>query len=53
MGERVGDIWVSIIVRTTGLVAVRGDTELQAGDEVVILADPELHDTLADLFGSS
>ncbi|GFG64373.1 sodium/hydrogen exchanger [Mycobacterium kubicae] len=53
LGERVGDIWVSIIVRTTGLVAVRGDTELQAGDEVVILADPELHDTLADLFGSS
>lgn len=51
LGDRVGDIWVSIVVRTTGLVPVRGDTELQAGDEVVVLADPELHDTLAELFG--
>lgn len=51
LGDRVGDIWVSIVVRTTGLVPVRGDTELRAGDEVVVLADPELRDTLADLFG--
>jgi cell volume regulation protein A len=53
LGDRVGDIWVSIVVRTTGLVPVRGDTELEAGDEVVVLADPELHDTLAELFGSA
>jgi cell volume regulation protein A len=53
LGDRVGDIWVSIVVRTTGLVPVRGDTELQAGDEVVVLADPELRDTLAELFGAS
>lgn len=53
LGDMVGDIWVSIVVRTTGLVPVRGDTELQAGDEVVVLADPELHDTLAELFGAS
>jgi potassium/hydrogen antiporter len=32
-------------------VPVRGDTELEAGDEVVILGDPELHDTLEELFG--
>ncbi len=51
LGDRVGDIWVSIVVRATGLVPVRGETELEAGDEVVILADPELHDTLAELFG--
>ncbi|OBG32150.1 cation:proton antiporter [Mycobacterium sp. E3198] len=51
LSDRVGDIWVSIVVRTTGLVSVRGDTELQARDEVVVLADPELHDTLAELFG--
>ena len=51
LSDRVGDIWVSIVVRTTGLVPVRGDTELQAGDEVVVLADPDLHDTLAKLFG--
>lgn len=53
LGDRVGDIWVSIVVRTTGLVPVRGDTELRAGDEVVVLADPELHDTLAALFARS
>jgi len=51
LGDRVGDIWVSIVVRTTGLVPVRGDTELEAGDEVVVLAEPELHDTLAEIFG--
>jgi cell volume regulation protein A len=53
LGVQAGDIWVSIVVRATGLVPVRGDTELEAGDEVVILADPELHDTLAELFGPS
>jgi cell volume regulation protein A len=53
LGDRVGDIWVSIVVRTTGLVPVRGNTELRAGDEVVVLADPELRDTLAELFGPS
>ncbi|WP_144206386.1 cation:proton antiporter domain-containing protein [Mycobacterium tilburgii] len=52
LGDRVGDIWVSIVVRATGLVVVRGDTKLQAGDEVVILADPELRDNLAELFGA-
>lgn len=51
LSDRVGDIWVSIVVRTTGLVPVRGDTELRAGDEVVVLADPELHADLAELFG--
>jgi len=51
LSDRVGDVWVSIVVRTTGLVPVRGDTELQAGDEVVMLADPELHGALAELFG--
>ncbi|SPM37387.1 NhaP-type Na+/H+ and K+/H+ antiporter with C-terminal TrkAC and CorC domains, partial [Mycobacterium rhizamassiliense] len=51
LGDRVGDIWVSIVVRTTGLVPVRGDTALEAGDEVVVLADPELHDLLAAQFG--
>lgn len=51
LSDQVGDIWVSIVVRTTGLVPVRGDTELQAGDEVVVLADPELRGTLVELFG--
>jgi cell volume regulation protein A len=53
LDNRVGDIWVSIVVRTSGLVPVRAETELMAGDDVVILADPELSDTLTDLFGPS
>lgn len=50
LSEHAGDIWVSIVVRTSGLVPVRADTELQAGDEVVILAEPELGEELNDLF---
>jgi cell volume regulation protein A len=42
-----------IVVRTSGLVPARADTELQAGDDVVILADPELGDTLTALFRPS
>jgi potassium/hydrogen antiporter len=53
LGADVGDIWVSIVVRGTALVAVRGDTELRAGDEVVVLAAPELRDSLVELFGSA
>jgi cell volume regulation protein A len=47
-----GDIWVSIVIRNRQLVPVRPDTELRAGDDVVILADPNLHDTLAATFGT-
>jgi cell volume regulation protein A len=50
LGDHAGDIWVSIVVRASGLVSVRGDTELLGGDEVVILAEPELGITLYELF---
>jgi potassium/hydrogen antiporter len=50
LAEHAGDIWVSMVVRSSGLVPVRADTELKAADEVVILADPELSDTLGALF---
>ncbi|OBI88534.1 cation:proton antiporter domain-containing protein [Mycobacterium asiaticum] len=53
LGEHVGDIWVSMVVRDSGLVPVRGDIALRAGDEVVVLADPELRDSLAELFGAA
>ncbi len=49
-GDHAGDVSVSIVVRTCGLVPVRAETELRAGDQVIVLADPELHDTLAALF---
>lgn len=45
-----GDIWVSILVRDHRPVPVQADTELQAGDDVVILADTELSDTITALF---
>jgi cell volume regulation protein A len=51
LGEHAGDIWVSIVVRSSGLVPVRADTELRAGDDVVILAEPELRHALRALFG--
>ena len=50
LSDRAGDVWVSIVVRASGLVPVRADTELRAGDEVVILAESELADTLRSLF---
>lgn len=53
LGDHAGDIWVSVVTRTSGLVPVRAETRLQAGDDVVILADPELSDTLVALFGNS
>ena len=45
-----GDVWVSFVVRDRQLLAVRGDTRLQAGDEVLVLADPDLHDELVRAF---
>lgn len=36
--------WVSAIVRSGQLVPVRARTELEVGDEVLLLIDPEQHD---------
>jgi cell volume regulation protein A len=38
LGENV---WVSFVGRDGALVQLRGDTTLQAGDEVLVLADPQ------------
>jgi len=51
VAERVGqDMWVSIVVRDSLLVAVSDDTRLRAGDEVVVLADADVRDDLAATF---
>jgi cell volume regulation protein A len=50
VGDLLGDVWVSIVVRDRQLVPVRGDTRLEAGDEVVVLADPERHPDLLEAF---
>lgn len=44
------DVWVSFVVRDGQLLTVTGDTELRAGDEVMILAHPDQRDELAAIF---
>jgi cell volume regulation protein A len=51
LADRVGDMWVSIVVRDAQLVAVRENTQLRAGHDVV-LADPDLHDQLNTAFSA-
>ena len=48
-----GDVWVNMVVRGGALVAVRGDTALKAGDEVLVLADERWHPRLEHLFLTS
>ena len=45
-----GDAWVSFIVRDGQLVPIKGDTRLQAGDDVLVLAPSELHNDLTTVF---
>ncbi len=44
------DVWVSFVVRDQQLVPVGGDTVLHPGDDVLVLADPDLRDELLALF---
>jgi potassium/hydrogen antiporter len=44
------DAWVSFVVRAGRLVPISGDTRLQAGDDVLVLADPGLHDQVIRAF---
>ena len=45
------DAWISMVVRDDRLLSVRGDSTLRAGDEVLVLADPDLRDVLVATFG--
>jgi cell volume regulation protein A len=47
MGENA---WISLVSRAGQLVQVRGDTVLEAGDEVLLLVEPEEADAVAKLF---
>jgi cell volume regulation protein A len=56
-GSRIEDLevlpdgaWISLVVRDKRLLQVRGDRELQAGDDVLVLADPDSRDDLAATF---
>jgi cell volume regulation protein A len=45
-----GDAWVSFVVREGQLVPITGDTTLRAGDDVLVLAEPGLHEQLITAF---
>jgi potassium/hydrogen antiporter len=45
-----GDAWVSFCIRDGRLLPVGGDTLLQAGDELLVLADPDARDELTKVF---
>jgi potassium/hydrogen antiporter len=47
LGENV---WVSFVGRDGALVQVRGETELRAGDEVLVLADPDDSEVVTRIF---
>jgi cell volume regulation protein A len=44
------DAWISFVVRDHRLLPVRGERQLQAGDEVLVIAPPDQHDTITALF---
>jgi len=46
-----GDLWIAMAVRDGGLLQIRGDTVLAAGDQVIVLA-PEDEDPAALFAGS-
>jgi cell volume regulation protein A len=50
LGDLPGDAWINLLVRNGRLLAVRGDTELQAGDELSVLADASDSRQLEKLF---
>jgi len=50
--DHTDEIWVSLLVRNQALLAARGDTVLQAGDELLVAADDRLHPQLRKLFSS-
>ena len=52
LADNIGDIWISIVVRDAQLVTVQRSTQLRAGDDVVVLAEPELHERLVAEFTS-
>jgi cell volume regulation protein A len=47
------DCWITFVVRDGALLRVGGDTELRAGDDVVIQADAQQHSELTRLFAGT
>jgi potassium/hydrogen antiporter len=55
-GTTIGELpcgenaWVSLVIRNGNLITVASDTRLQAGDDLLLLADPAAAPSLAHLF---
>jgi cell volume regulation protein A len=47
------DAWISFVVRDHRLLPVRGESTLQAGDEVLVIASSDRHDSITALFTGS
>ncbi|MDQ6937192.1 MAG: cation:proton antiporter [Actinomycetota bacterium] len=43
-------VWISVVIRDARLLVVNGDTRLEAGDNVVVLATEELRDRVSAAF---
>ena len=50
--EHTDDIWVNLLVRNQAILAARGNTVLQSGDELLVTADDRWHPRLRKLFSS-
>ena len=50
LADLLGETWVSFIVRGGQLVPITGDTRLQAADDVLVLAPPDVREKLATAF---
>jgi cell volume regulation protein A len=44
------DAWISFVVRDHRLLPVRGESELRAGDEVLVIASPDRREDITALF---
>ncbi|HEY7432971.1 MAG TPA: cation:proton antiporter [Streptosporangiaceae bacterium] len=50
LADLPGDAWISFIVRDGQLVRITGDTRLQAADDLLVLAPPDVHEKLTTAF---
>jgi cell volume regulation protein A len=44
------DVWISLIVRDQTLLPATGEVRLEAGDQVILIADPAHHSAVRHFF---
>ncbi len=50
LSELPDDVWISLIVRDNQMVPVHGSSQLCAGDQVLVVADPDQYESLSATF---